>query len=158
MRTNKTKLFIGFFILFFTAQLKAQNIRLDRLEQLFDQGYFQMVHRQSKQLLNDPEFDHSMLPSYYKAITTLELAQQARWKSRHQADFDWAITYLLELKSQRKGQQIMLAHRNELQALQDDISHHISSLIGPKNKEEKEVWQEFSAVFFASSSKTICTF
>ena len=105
MRINKTKLFIGFFIFSFSAQLKAQNIRLDRLEQLFDQGYFQMVHRQSKQLLNDPEFDHSMLPSYYKAITTLELAQQARWKSRHQADFDWAISYLLELKTQRKGQQ-----------------------------------------------------
>ena len=149
MQTNKTKFFLGFFIFFFAAQFHAQNIRLDRLEQLFDQGYFQMVHRQSKQLLNDPEFDHSMLPSYYKAITTLELAQQARWKARHQADFDWAVTYLLELKTQRKGQQIMLAHRNELQALQDDISHHISSLTAAKNKDEKEIWQAFSAAFFA---------
>ncbi|MEY3681660.1 MAG: hypothetical protein RLZZ289_179, partial [Bacteroidota bacterium] len=49
MRTNKTKFFLGFFIFFFAAQFHAQNIRLDRLEQLFDQGYFQMVHRQSKQ-------------------------------------------------------------------------------------------------------------
>jgi cell wall-associated NlpC family hydrolase len=149
MRTNKTKLFLGFFIFFFAAQFQAQNIRLDRLEQLFDQGYFKLVHRKSKQLLNDPSYDYSLLPSYYKAISTLELAQRANWKARHQEEFTWATTFLLKLKTQRKGQQLMSAHRNELKALQDDLAHHISTLTGAKNQAEKEVWQHFTSQFFA---------
>lgn len=149
MLINGTRFIVLFFFCSFAYQVTAQNIRFDRLEQLFDQGYFKLVYRKSNQLLNDPTYDYSLLPSYYKAISILELAQQATWKKRHETEFDWAMNHLLELKKQRKGQHLLLAHRTELEALYTDISHHQAALSATNAKKDVETWKQFSTLFFA---------
>jgi hypothetical protein len=149
MLTKSTRFLLLFFFCSLATNLSAQNIRFDRLEQLFDQGYFKLVYKKSKRLLNDPAYDYSLLPSYYKAISLLELAQQKKWRHRHEAEFVWAKDYLLDLKTQRKGQQILQAHRNELEALYADITHHLAALSEAISKDELHEWAQFSTIFFA---------
>ncbi len=149
MPTSRTTLAFLFFFCSIASNFSAQNLRFDRLEQLFDQGYYKLVYKKTLRLLNDPAYDYSLLPNYYKAISVLELAQQAKWKKRHETEFNWAINYLLELKKQRKGQQLLLAHRTELEALYTDITHHCAALSMSKSKQEFEVWKGFSTHFFA---------
>ncbi|MEN9742366.1 MAG: hypothetical protein RLZZ65_171 [Bacteroidota bacterium] len=149
MPINKIKSLLLICLAFVSLQARAQHIKLDKLEQLFDQGYFELVHRKAERLLNDPQFDYSLLPKYYKAITTLELAQQKKWQKKHPTELAWASSYLLELKTQQKGQKILQAHQLELSALYEDLAHHISTLDTPKEAQQKEEWHRFVADFFA---------
>lgn len=149
MLTKGTKFIFFFLFCSIVSNVAAQNLRFDKLEQLFDQGYYQLVYKKSQRLLNDPTYDYSLLPSYYKAISILELAQQAKWKKRHETEFNWAMSHLLELKKQRKGQQLLLAHRTELEALYTDISHHQAALSATNAKKDVETWKQFSTLFFA---------
>jgi cell wall-associated NlpC family hydrolase len=149
MLTNSTKFNTALFCCLFAMNISAQNIRFDRLEQLFDQGYFKLVYRKSNQLLNDPSYDYSLLPRYYKAISILELAQHKKWRQRHESEFQWAVTYLLDFKKQQKGQQILRAHQTELQALYNDIAHHIAALTGSKSDNDIKEWKQFSTAFFS---------
>lgn len=147
IKKNKSLYLLCFVLL--SLQVRAQHIKLDKLEQLFDQGYFELVHRKAERLLNDPEFDYSLLPKYYKAISTLELAQQKKWQKKHPAELAWAKAFLLELKTQQKGQKILKAHQLELSALYEDLSHYISTLDTPKEAKVNEEWRNFAAEFFA---------
>lgn len=149
MPTSRKTLAFFFFYCSLASNIAAQNLRFDRLEQLFDQGYYQLVYKKTLRLLNDPAYDYSLLPNYYKAISVLELAQQAKWKKRHETEFNWAINYLLDLKKQRKGQQLMMAHQTELEALYTDITHHCSALSASKSKQDLDAWKQFSTIFFA---------
>lgn len=149
MLTKGNRFIILIFFCWFASRAAAQNIRFDRLEQFFDQGYFKLVYRKSKQLLNDPTYDYSMLPNYYKAISILELAQQNKWQKRHESELNWAMSHLLDLQKQRKGQQLILAHRTELEALYTDITHHIAALTEAKSSTDRDTWVQFSTAFFA---------
>lgn len=149
MLTKNTRFLAVLFFCFFAQKIAAQNIRFDRLEQLFDQGYFKMVYRKSKQLLNDPYYDYSLLPSYYKAISVLELAQQKNWYRRNEAEFHWSTAQLIKMKEQQKGKQILLSHQLELLALYNDIAHHIAAASGSKSNANIEAWKRFSSSFFA---------
>ena len=70
----------------------------DRLEQLFFQKHYKIVHRKSDRLLNKPEYDYSKMPLYYRSISRLELASNSIWLKRNEAEFEQAIIDLLEIK------------------------------------------------------------
>ncbi|MFM8242900.1 MAG: hypothetical protein ACKN86_08860, partial [Crocinitomicaceae bacterium] len=61
------------FFLFLPFISFAQHPKFDKLEQLYDQGHYALVYRKSSRLLDNPEFDFSKLPIYYKSISSLQL-------------------------------------------------------------------------------------
>ena len=52
----------------------GQNPKFDKLEMLFDQGHYKRVYRKANRLIDDPEFDFSYLPKYYKSLSLLQLS------------------------------------------------------------------------------------
>ena len=65
-----------------TLSVNAQNPKFDRLEMLFAQKHYKRVHRKANRLLDKPEYDFSMLPTYYKAMSLFQLAQNHYWNNK----------------------------------------------------------------------------
>src|SRR5690606_2225135 len=88
---------------FSSFQLLAQNKEFDKLEMLYNQGYYSMVYRRAERLLNFPEYDYSMMPSYYKAISTLHLAQNPNKYKREKYNIEKAAELLEKVKNSPEG-------------------------------------------------------
>ncbi|MFM6945546.1 MAG: C40 family peptidase [Flavobacteriales bacterium] len=86
----KSKYFI--FLLFcfsINARLSAQDSRLEKLEQLYNQGYYKMVYRRAGKLLMNPAYDQSKAPLKYRQLAIQELAKDPRWAKKHALEIEW---------------------------------------------------------------------
>ena len=79
----------GFLVISQTAL--AQDKKIDQLEILYDQGYYQKVFRKSNKLLADTAYDYSGLPGYYKSLSLFRLSSDPRWFKRHRDAVSEAI-------------------------------------------------------------------
>ncbi len=134
-RTNKSLLFVLFFI-GISSDFLAQVPAFDKLEMLYDQGYYRMVHRRANRYLDKPDYDFSLLPSYYKSISALHLAQESQWARRNPQAHLEAFNELIRIQSTPKGKIIFEAHAFELQNLKTDIESWIADLRRQKRGEE----------------------
>ena len=78
---KKYSLFFAFIFAWSFGQ--AQVAEFDMLEMLFAQQRYKMVYRKSGRLLDKPEYDYSLLPLYYRSLSTIKLAQNKFWKKYH---------------------------------------------------------------------------
>ena len=114
--------FLFLFIAFISTCSFAQDIKLDKLEMYYDQGHYKVVHRRAKRLLDNPEYDNSLVPAYYKSITTLNLYQDEKWSKRHREELEEAISFLNNLNETDKGIDLMERHVYELRSLEKDLN------------------------------------
>ena len=135
------KLFVAFILTFFISQSFSQVPQFDKLEQLYDQQHFKLVFRKSKFLLDNPTYDYSQLPIYYKSISSLQLYRDDRWRKNHSAAFDEAIATFETINSTVNGRKLILAHQEELTALKLDLNAWLADLT---RRNEKDL-----AYFFA---------
>jgi hypothetical protein len=135
------KLFVAFLLSFFISQSFSQVPQFDKLEQLYDQQHFKVVFRKSNFLLDNPTYDYSQLPIYYKSISSLQLYRDDRWRKNHSAAFDEAIATFETINSTAKGRKLILAHQEELSALKLDLNAWLADLT---RRNEKDL-----AYFFA---------
>jgi len=115
----------------------AQVPAFDKLEQLYDQGRYQLVYRKSVRLLNKPEYDYSLLPEYYQAITALQLLRNEGWRNRHSETIDLSFDFLNGLGKTEKGTKLKVNHGQELVSLQSDLNDWIGEM--SRDKENKLV-------------------
>lgn len=106
----------------------SQVYEFDMLEMKYDQGHYRMVHRKAKRLLDNPAYDFSFLPSYYKAISGMRLAQNRWWLRRNDYIFDYTEEALLNMKKTIEGQQVLAAHEYELSELKSDLKQWLAEL------------------------------
>jgi cell wall-associated NlpC family hydrolase len=134
------------FLISFIAD--AQNPRLDKLEMFFDQGHYKKVRRKSSRLLDDPEYDFSMLPAYYKSISLFQLAQNEYWLLTHPKALDEAKALFLIVKNSNDGEKIMNSHMYELAWLKNDMISWAADLKRLGKQKEFEEVQELIDVLF----------
>lgn len=124
MRKSLLILFVG--IIALSAQ--AQQPEFDKLEMLFAQKNYKTVFRKSKQLLDNPSYDYSMLPTYYKSMSMLQLAQNELWLKRHSESINEALELFLKVKNSPNGEKIFNAHMYELSWIKSDLMSWASDL------------------------------
>lgn len=107
------------FLFAFTS--KAQVMEFDKLEMKYDQGHYRMVYRKANRLLDNPYYDFSYLPNYYRAISMLQLAQNKTWYRRNSYAISEAKEILLEMNKTYEGRTILKAHTYELSSLRKDL-------------------------------------
>ncbi|MFT6246623.1 MAG: hypothetical protein ACJA0U_002645 [Salibacteraceae bacterium] len=134
------------FLISFNAD--AQNPRLDKLEMFFDQGHYKKVRRKSSRLLDDPEYDFSMLPAYYKSISLFQLAQNEYWLLAHPKALYEAKALFLEVKNSSDGEKIVNSHMYELAWLKNDMISWAADLKRLGKQKEFEKVQELIDVLF----------
>lgn len=106
----------------------GQNAKFDKLEMLFEQGHYKRVNRQANRLLDDPQYDFSHLPKYYKSLSLLQLSQNKYWLRNHEESLDEAEKLFLEVKKSSDAYKIFTAHQYELSWVKEDIVSWASDL------------------------------
>ena len=141
---------IGILLITFSISFiaDAQNPRLDKLEMFFDQGHYKKVRRKSSRLLDDPEYDFSMLPAYYKSISLFQLAQNEYWLLTHPKSLDEAKALFLIVKNSNDGEKILNSHMYELAWLKNDMISWAADLKRLGKQKEFEEVQELIDVLF----------
>lgn len=116
---TKYILLLGLSVLWFKAS--AQNPKFDQLEVNFAQGHYKRVHRKANRLLDNPEYDFSLLPTYYKSISLFQLSQNKFWLLNHPDALKEAEKLFLEVKNSVDGQKVFNAHMYEISWLRNDM-------------------------------------
>jgi len=106
----------------------AQNRDFDKLEILYDQGHYKKVLRNASKLMSKPEYSNSVLPSYYKAMSMLQLYRNDKWRRRNPKALDEGVTLFLEMKKRDGEGKVFAAHVYEIQALKRDYDYFIEVL------------------------------
>ena len=101
---------VSFFAILYGGFAYGQNPKFDKLEMLFDQGHYKRVHRKADRLLDNPEYDYSQLPKYYKSLSLFQLSQNEYWLSRHTDALDNAKNLFTEVRDSDDSQDLFLAH------------------------------------------------
>ncbi len=148
MKQIAQKYFILLIFIYAGTSAQAQNPKLDKLEMLFAQKHYRKVYRKANRLLDNPEYDFSVIPTYYRSVSLLQLAQNEYWFSKHPEAINEAKNGLLLVKNSAKGKAIFSAHKNELSWLKEDLTSWASDLKRQKNEQGfSDVQKLLSAVF-----------
>jgi cell wall-associated NlpC family hydrolase len=118
----------------------AQVPAFDKLEQLYDQGRYQLVYRKSLRLLNKPEYDYSLLPEYYQSLSSLQLMRNEGWRSKHADHIDFAFSFIEGLGKTAKGSKLKVNHSQELLALQADLNDWLAELSQEKENKDLRIY------------------
>jgi hypothetical protein len=124
MRKSLFVLFVGIISL----NAAAQQPEFDKLEMLFAQKHYKAVHRKSILLLDNPSHDYSLLPTYYKSMSMLQLAQNDLWLKRHSQSINEALELFLKVKNSPNGDMLFNAHMYELNWIKADLMSWASDL------------------------------
>lgn len=139
-----------FFIVFCCSVgfLKAQIPSFDKWEQLYDQGYYGKVYKKAKAALNKPEYDFSLVPSFYVSVCALHLMNDQNWREKNDKEIEKAIVFLSALPEKTNGVRVMKAHQNELLFLKKDIEVWLADLNLTDRKDLSYYYRsEFNSLF-----------
>lgn len=129
MKMNALKILV--FLLFCTVWAgtsSAQSSALNRLELYYSQGYYKKVYKQSGKLLDKPENDYSLIPSFYRALSIFQLSDNQQWIKSRFHSYDEAIELYSKLLLSNEGLAIIENHLTEVSALKQDLINRVSIL------------------------------
>ena len=121
---------------------QAQRPEFDKLEMLFAQKNYKQVHRKAKLLLDNPSYDYSLLPTYYKSMSMLQLAQNDLYLKRHTDVISEALVLFLKVKQSPNGEKLFNAHMYELNWIKADLMSWASDLKRSGNEKAFKEIQE----------------
>ena len=125
-----------FLVLIFGFQnTDAQVLEFDRLEQLYDQGHYRLVYRKAGKYLNNPAYDYSLLPKYYRSMAVLQRMQDFKFRQRKDDEIQASFLFIEQLFISQKGKEIVRTHSNELVSLQLDLNAWTQTEIEQGNKD-----------------------
>ena len=134
MRERFWLLIVGIFLLSF--QSFSQVKEFDRMEMFYAQAHYKSVLRQANRLLDQPKYDYSMLPKYYKSLALFQLVQNEHYLKRRPQVLDEARSLFLEVMASSDGNKISKAHMYEISALKRDFGSWLEDLQRTGNKKQ----------------------
>ncbi len=137
MRGSFWLLVIGVF--FISFQSFSQVKEFDRMEMFYAQAHYKSVLRQANRLLDQPQYDYSMLPKYYKSLSLFQLVQNERYLKRRPHALDEARSLFLEVMASADGNKIAKAHLYEIASLKRDLASWLEDLQRSDKKNQFEL-------------------
>lgn len=126
----------------------AQQKQLNQLELLYKQQHLRMVFRKANRLLDNPEFDFTLMPKFYKAITALELSENSFWFMRHDSVLVEAKSTLRQLKASNEGLALVSKNAEELGKLKYRLTNRLNEFKRKKKKDHYEQLKDAMGTFF----------
>ena len=128
-------------LVFLPTALNAQVKAFDKLELNYSQGHYKLVYRRSTRLMDNPEYDFSQLPLFYKAISLFQLSMDDSWKLRKSISVETAKQEYERFLKHPDSKKLLIAHGYEVSALKQDLIAHLEELKRSDNKKEFEVYR-----------------
>lgn len=138
------KRFLGLlFLIVSSFEAWSQVPAFDNLEMLYAQGNYGMVYRRANRLLDNPEYDFSEVPSFYKSLALFQLSQRDLWFNRKPESLEEAKTLFLQVKKSAAGPRIFAAHMHEISDLKKDLQAWGEDL---KRKREIQAYENLQQI------------
>ncbi len=142
------RLVLALIVLFCSSLAIGQSRKVDRLEQYYDQGHYKMVYRKSSRLIKNPEFNSTLLPAYYKAMSSFQLMQNQSWLRRNDADVKESIALINKVILSSEWSRIKETHANELAAMQLVFDVWLAKENNAINKEQSSYIENWILTIF----------
>jgi cell wall-associated NlpC family hydrolase len=132
-----------FFFSIVGGVVSAQVPEFDKLEMLYAQQHYKMVYRKVNRLLDQPDYDYSQIPTFYKSLSLFQLAQNKHWLIRKPNALKEAGDLFLSVRKSQDGSKVMNAHMYEVSSLKKDLISYAEDL---KRVGDKERFNELNAI------------
>jgi cell wall-associated NlpC family hydrolase len=129
-----------------SAQSFAQVPEFDRLEMLYAQQHYKLVYRKANRLLDQPDYDFSQIPTFYKSLSLFQLAQNKHWLLRKPGAMKEAGELFAQVRKSADGYKVLTAHMYEVSALKKDLVAYAEDL---KRTGEKEKFEELNKIMLS---------
>ncbi len=108
-------------VCFGAFEVKAQVPEFDQLEMYYAQGHYKKVLRKANRYLDKPEYDYSLLPGYYRALSMFQLHGSEIWRQNRPNALQDARNMFIDIRSSLDGQKVLDAHMYEIASLKTDL-------------------------------------
>jgi peptidoglycan DL-endopeptidase CwlO len=135
-------------IAFVSCELQAQVPQFDKLEMYYAQGHYKVVYRRANRLLDQPDYDYSLLPKFYKSLSLFQLSQNRHWLIRHPNALGEAEKLFTEVRKSADGIKVLSAHIHEVSALKHDLFSWAEDLKRQGDKVTFDRLQKIMAALF----------
>lgn len=98
---------------FFCAVFRAQNSKIDRLEQLYDQGHYGIVWRKANRFIEKNDFK-SLLLDYYKSMAYIQRGIKQSFENNSFEEVEQHFSTLLSIIESPKNEALKNAHKEEV--------------------------------------------
>lgn len=122
------KFVVSFVFLFVVFQAFTQNKVLDKLEVYYEQGHYALVYRKANQLLNKPEYDFSIQPTFYKSLALFPLATTKKVVQFRHYELSEARDMYLKVLASPDASKVIHAHLNQLVDLKAYLNEQLNEL------------------------------
>lgn len=116
-------LFLLFSVFSFT-----QNRDLNKAGVYYKQGNYRLAYWKADELINNPEYDTSMIPLYYKSISLFHLEGRFLFRKRNPEPWVEASNLFRELKSKQDAKVFFQKHKDEISELRDYLIEELEWL------------------------------
>ena len=121
----------------------GQDRRLNKLSLLYSQGNYRLTYWNADKLVNNPDYDTSLLPRYYRAISLLRLENKFLFKRRNPSPWVEGGNLLKEIKMLPESKLLFLKHKGEISALRFYLLDELDKY---KSKKDKESYRKLKEV------------
>lgn len=132
------KLIISFVFIFIVFQAFSQHKVLDKLEVYYEQGHYGLVYRKANQLLNKPEYDFSIHPTFYKSLALFRLATTKKLVQFKNYELSEAREMYLKVLSSPDATKVIHAHLNQIVELKAYLNLQLVLLKNEGNREKHD--------------------
>ncbi len=139
----------------------GQDRSLNKLNLLYTQGNYRLTYWNADKLVNNPDYDTSLLPRYYRAISLLRLENKFLFKHRNPSPWVEGGNLLKEIKLLPESKVLFVKHKEEISALRFYLLVELEKYKTKKNKESYRRLKEVLVGLFEglpySEQRTIST-
>lgn len=121
----------------------AQNRSLNKLTLLYSQGNYRLTYWNADKLMNNPDYDTSLLPRYYRAVSLLRLEDKFLFKRRNPSPWIEGGNLLKNIKLLPESKLFFLRHKEEISALRFFLLDELENF---KTKKDKEKYRKLKEV------------
>ena len=117
------RIVITFLALFIGINLFSQEKRLDKLEMFYDQEHYKVVLKNANKLLDNPDYDYTVVPTFYKSLALFQMNQNPsfRRKKRNRNSLNEAVDLWEKFLREDDGAKVYNAHIHEIVDLKQDL-------------------------------------
>lgn len=132
-------------LLFLSLESSGQVKALDKLEVLYDQGHYKIVLRKANHLLDQPDYDYSYKPEFYKSLALFQLADQGLWGQIHPKALQEARELFSMVLASPEGIKVFNTHLNHVSQLKRDL---VKKALAYKAEGKQSKYDEIQQILF----------
>lgn len=142
------KFIVSILFLSISYTLFSQVKEFDKLELNYSQGHYKIVYRRANRLMDNPGFDFSQVPLFYKSLSMFQLVMEGSWSNRKGFTIESAKAVYVEFLKKPESKRICNAHSYEIASLKQDLQVYLEELKRSEKTIEFELYRKLITELF----------